>query len=521
MQNLILLSAALVLFSADAAEAYMMVVKDDNDNVVCSGTVCTATARMACISSDKLSAMLEQHDVTLVPGEVGKDIVIKANLRWQSGHRLILDSFHSISIRRPITVAGGGGLTLTVDDGGKNGKLAIIDQGAVKFSKKTSSLIINGNTYTLVGNIKELASDVEQQPAGNFALANDFDAENNFHEAPSIPIVFSGTFEGLGHVIANLRIAHGTVFNDDGNSYWAAGLFGSIGPAGTVRDLALKNISAAVSHADAEIGAIAGHNEGLIRYVTASGSVAGEGAAVGGVAGYSSGTIYAAISEANVAAGRSKWAGGMVGANWGTIERSEAHGAVSGGMYVGGLAGLSKKTEISYATGSVTAGTDNSTIGGLAGKAGEIVESYATGPVTGTSDHVTAGGLAGRASSVKNSYATGTVQVGADGIGGGMVGYLAQGAIADSYSIGVVSGGPASILGSFVGHDEGGTVADYWNTDVGDQGCGEGDCEGVTGLSSDVLKAQLPPGFLSRAWGQDADHNDGYPYLLAPLKRFP
>ncbi|MBV9062203.1 MAG: hypothetical protein JOY77_04640, partial [Alphaproteobacteria bacterium] len=427
-------------FSGAAAEAYMMVVPDDNDGVVCQGSVCIATARMACISADKLEQMLAQGDVTLVPGAVAKDIVVTAPVRWESGHRLIFDSFHSVSIRRPIMISGGGGLTITTNDGGKNGKFAIINQGRIGFTKKNSGLTINGSAYKLVGSVKELAFQVQEQPDGHFALTSDFDAQSDPHKAPAISTVFSGTFDGLGHTISNLAFSHATEVYDGEHSYWAAGLFASIARTGVVRDLALNNVSAVVSHAGAEIGSVAGHNEGLIRYVTASGTVTGKGSAVGGIAGYSSGTLYAVTSTIKVDGTSSKWAGGMVGNNRGVIERSQAAGDVTGGRYSGGLAGFSNTTLISYATGSVTGGADDAIIGGLIGQSREIVESYATGTVTGNAVGVTAGGLAGDAAQVKNSYATGRVEVGPTGIAGGLVGDLPRGKIMESYSIGPVSG---------------------------------------------------------------------------------
>ena len=50
----------------------------------------------------------------------------------------------------------------------------------------SSSLIVNGNSYTLVGDIETLASDIANNPAGFYALANDYDAsvDGTYRSAP-------------------------------------------------------------------------------------------------------------------------------------------------------------------------------------------------------------------------------------------------------------------------------------------------------------------------------------------------
>ena len=112
--------------------------------------------------------------------------------------------------------------------------------------------------------------------------------------------------------------------------------------------------------------------------------------------------------------------GGLVGYNYGTIEKSYVTGDVLGQENVGGLVGRNMRngtTENSYATVNVT-GTDK--VGGLVGyNEGEIQNSYATGQVRGTSN---VGGFVGDINPVrpriigKNYWRSGSA---AQGVGRG------------------------------------------------------------------------------------------------------
>jgi hypothetical protein len=55
----------------------------------------------------------------------------------------------------------------------------------------------------------------------------------------------------------------------------------------------------------------------------------------------------------------------------------------------------------------------------------------------------------------------------------------------------------------------------YWDIDTSSesQGCGQGDCSNITGLSDAQLKSGLPAGFDPKIWAQDPEINRGYPYL--------
>jgi hypothetical protein len=101
---------------------------------------------------------------------------------------------------------------------------------------------------------------------------------------------------------------------------------------------------------------------------------------------------------------------------------------------------------------------------------------------------------------------------------GGLIGYAAYGVtLQTSFSTGKVSGGFAFVGGS-VGSNKGADANFiYWDMDTSGsaQGCGEGDCGGVAGLTDTQLKSALPDGFDPNIWGQSPSINNGYPYLLA------
>ena len=176
---------------------------------------------------------------------------------------------------------------------------------------------------------------------------------------------FNTTFDGNGHVIANLFV-RGADF---------AGLFGALGQSGVIRNLSATDVDVVGVNS---VGGLVGYNYGAVIASLTTGKVSGD-LGGGGLVGVNDGTITRSRSFATatlMSVPRCSpppcatplygypGTGGLVGANWGDINSS-------------------------YATGAV----DGSTAGGLAGYNGAtIVSSYATGPVTGTN----VGGLVGR-----------------------------------------------------------------------------------------------------------------------------
>ena len=152
---------------------------------------------------------------------------------------------------------------------------------------------------------------------------------------------YTGTFDGGGHTIKGLTVTTNDQF---------VGLFGSIGNAGTVKNVMMEDVQITSNRSSGFAGGVAGYSDGTIENCSVSGSV--------------SGTVYV---------------GGVVGAQWeGSITACYATGNVTleidprkniaGGSLVGFNGGNGVRA--CYATGNVTStgsSTGNVHIGGFLG----------------------------------------------------------------------------------------------------------------------------------------------------------
>ena len=184
---------------------------------------------------------------------------------------------------------------------------------------------------------------------------------------------YTGTFDGGGHTIKGLTVTTNDQF---------VGLFGSIGNAGTVKNVVMEGVQITKNHSSGFAGGVAGYSDGTIENCSVSGSV--------------SGTVYV---------------GGVVGAQWeGSITGCSSSATVKGMVHVGGVVGQTNggaTLTACYATGNVTLEIDpkkNIAGGGLVGmNAGSsLLACYATGNVTSTGSstgYVHIGGFLG------NNYA--------------------------------------------------------------------------------------------------------------------
>ena len=166
---------------------------------------------------------------------------------------------------------------------------------------------------------------------------------------------YTGTFDGGGHTIKGLTVTTNDQF---------VGLFGSIGYAGTVKNVMMEDVQITSNRSSGFAGGVAGYSDGTIENCSVSGSV--------------SGTVYV---------------GGVVGAQLeGSITGCSSSATVKGMVDVGGVAGQTNSSATltaCYATGNVTleiAPKMNIAGGGLVGmNAGSsLLACYATGNVTST-----------------------------------------------------------------------------------------------------------------------------------------
>ena len=166
---------------------------------------------------------------------------------------------------------------------------------------------------------------------------------------------YTGTFDGGGHTIKGLTVTTYDQF---------VGLFGSIGNAGTVKNVMMEDVQITSNHGSGFAGGVAGFSDGTIENCSVSGSV--------------SGTVYV---------------GGVVGAQWnGSTTGCSSSATVKGTVYVGGVVGQTNggaTLTACYATGNVIIEIDpvtNISGGGLVGLNGGngVCACYATGNVTST-----------------------------------------------------------------------------------------------------------------------------------------
>jgi hypothetical protein len=365
------------------------------------------------------------------------NIDVQGDISWNGAASLALNAFHSITLAPAATIAnrGTGDLTLradatAIDNGGSvtnNGTIdwsastgiasALYDMngtytaGTIKSNSAWSAAPFSGlltqvTAYELVNSIADL-NNVTLNLAGNYALGTDLVADPTVTFASiggptSLP--FTGQFDGMGHTISDLELGEVNLYDASG-----VGLFSVIGTTGVVRDLGVINSNAPVisEPVAAPLGMIAGDNFGLITYsYSAGGSMGAESYAgiAGGLVGQNDGTIERSSSSMTVQGfGRE---GGLVGVNNGVIVQSYATGSVSGDIHssAGGLVGVNSATGLinqSYSTGAVDDSAFGSAIsaGGLVNQnAGTIEESFDAAsmifPVQGPPQDFYFGGLA-------------------------------------------------------------------------------------------------------------------------------
>jgi hypothetical protein len=445
------------------------------------------------LNVNDLTTMLASGSVTVntgtgsLPAQV-EDIIVAATFNWASANALALDAYRSVTINQPIADNGSGAVTLTTNDGGSGGTLYFGTKGSLAFLSTANALTIDGTPYTLVNSIKSLASAVAANASGAYALAASYDAsaDGAYHSSP-VPTTLTGTVQGLGNAIAHLKISY--KHSKYGQNEF--GLFTTIGTSGSVQNLRLAHVHFVVQHGLAYGGGIAGANEGLLFGDHVSGELGDNECCVwGGLVAGNGGTIVQSSADVQIVG---EGVGGLAEANGGTISLSQSSGTIEGPISsheIGGLVGYNEAyIEQSFSSVAVT-GVNNSYVGGLVGdEEGVTSNSYATGAVTGGAS-ADVGGLEG-------------VAIGSE-------------KISSSYATGAVSAGQGGVVGGFLGGD-GDVLSDcYWDTTTSgtNEGTGDGNEKGLTGLTTRQLQSGLPAGFDPTIWAESKKINNGFPYLI-------
>jgi len=183
-----------------------------------------------------------------------------------------------------------------------------------------------------ISNAQEL-QDVRDDLGGNYVLTDDIDASGIEHFEPigGFGEPFTGTFDGNGHTVSSLTVEP----PEDQRLQDYAGLFGTVGRNGTVRELGIED-ARVVGYQD--VGGIAGTNTGEIRMSYFDGEVLGD-TAVGGLVGLNSGELSRSYATVRIEATGND-VGGIVGSNSGNITEAYAAAAITAqGTGTGGAVG--------------------------------------------------------------------------------------------------------------------------------------------------------------------------------------
>ena len=291
--------------------------------------------------------------------------------------------------------------------------------------------------------------NIRNNLSGSYVLMNNIDL-SGFNGGEWVPIGdnssnsntsrFTGTFDGQGYVIRNLKITVDTSY--------PSGLFGYISSA-TIKNIGLENTN--VTKLGSNMGSIVGFsNEGEVINCYNEGVVEkfGDGYYTGGIVGYNNaGAIVNCQNSASVGGDRS--VGGIVGYNvLGTIKGCSNFGEIGGTTSTGGIAGYSSGVvTLSYNTGFIRGNTwwSNNGFGGIVGvNNGSITQCYNQGNIRTVTDYAYVGGIAGKSSNnsndIENCFNIGTVEETISSYSRGTVysGIVGDGSARNCYNIGHV-----------------------------------------------------------------------------------
>jgi filamentous hemagglutinin family protein len=360
------------------------------------------------IGGAQLASLLGSSNIAIRSEGLGRegDIDVESAVRWGADTRLSLDARRKIDIEADIAATGAAG-ALSMNFGvdyvfGSRAR-------SVSLTGSRASLTINGQSYTLIDTLAELAAlsrDPDAIASGFYALGRDIDASGASFDGPVVSAL-DGTLAGLGHKVRNL-----TIMDPDGLR--ADAMIGVAGATATIRDIGLINANIFAGDYLARSGegaaaALVNENNGVIANASVEGGVIAGVGNVGGLVAINNGTIVNSISDIEVN-GRSA-IGGLVGVNglFGSIIGSAAYGPIFAGaplvfnadlsislddsLYIGGLVGLNGGLVTrSHADAAITT-LNSSNVGGLVGDnvnigfglpGGEISYSYATGWINAT-----------------------------------------------------------------------------------------------------------------------------------------
>src|SRR5690554_2093053 len=277
------------------------------------------------------------------------DIFVNDTVSW-SENTLTLNAKHDIHINETLHASGTAGLALKYGQGSSDGMIDgnqasyhinapvnLSNQGSFSTQLGSAGAVIN---YDIITDLNALQG-INDNLGGNYVLGSNIDASATAgwnSGAGFAPIGdnrtnnnasrFTGTFDGLGHVISDLFIDRATTDH--------IGLFGYTVNA-TLRHIGLENTDIT---GQSRVGGLVGYQGGgSISQSYATGVVNGTWFVGGLVSQQYGGNISQSYATGEVNGNYS--VGGLVGGQWSgsSISQSYAAGAVNGTGYVGGLVG--------------------------------------------------------------------------------------------------------------------------------------------------------------------------------------
>lgn len=351
-------------------------------------------------------------------GRPNGDIDVASSIGWNGAASLNLGAYRELRIDKGVTIKnqGSGNLTLRADASAIDNGGSVLNSGTVDWSKSTgivnafydmnglylpgtllanaswtppafSGLVTQITGYKLVNSLADL-ENVNTDLSGNYALGRNIDASAT-SDGSFVPIgnelspyyhPFNGQFDGRGYRISSLNVPLIPPWQ-------GSGLLGVIGTQGVVRNITVSGSMTGTGLNS--VGLLAGVNDGLIVGANTEGVITDHNGIpiAGGLVGTNAGTIERSSSSVDLRVNGS--AGGLVGTNNGAIVQSSATGTIAldqpsdQANVLGGLAAFNYGSITqSYSTETTQAvGLCQPMGGGCSGGPGALV-SVNTGTIT-------------------------------------------------------------------------------------------------------------------------------------------
>jgi hypothetical protein len=296
---------------------------------------------------------------------------------------------------------------------------------------------------------------------------------------------FTGSYNGGENSISNLHIAEKGI--EDLN--FIVGLFGLIDETSSIKNLTLSLSAMGFEY----VAGLVGVNYGTIDRCNVSGEVSGE-----------------------------NWIGGITSENYAQVTNCSSSVTVYGISFLGSLVGVNEGTiEYSYSTGLVNkTSINNGSIGGLVGVNNSIINySYSYGSVLANGTlRVIAGGFVGDNTGViTNSYSRSSVTTGStstltSNLTGGFAGKNSY-EITNCFSTGKVTALTTNKAG-FLRANTGTVSGCFWDTQTSGLTSSAGGGTGKTTSEMTTQSTFTNWKFECNIWGKNATNNNSYPFLI-------